>query len=250
MTFTEKEMLSINKTGWNTVAHQFFEGSFEDLEYGLHSPTEAELNLLEEVKGQVILEVGCGSGHTLEYLANRGAKQLWGVDLSSKQIETAKEVVSGFDIPIHFVESPMEEMTGLPNNYFDTAVSIYALGWTVNLEKTLTNIFRALKPGGIFVFSWEHPIHSLVECDEEGRLYFRLSYTSEQTEMHDSWRSVPIVMNYRSMSTYINTLINTGFVIDRVVEEVVIDETCTSKWYSIDKAKMIPPSFTIKCHKS
>lgn len=101
------------------------------------------------------------------------------------------------------------------------------------------------------MFTWEHPIHSLLEY-VDGKLYFRLSYSSEQVEKHESWRSVPIVMNYRKLSTYTNALINTGFVIDKVIEEVRIpdDDTSTAeKWYSAEKARMIPPSFTIKCHK-
>ncbi|WP_350340445.1 class I SAM-dependent methyltransferase [Paenibacillus sp. CCS19] len=47
-----------------------------------------------DISGKVIVEVGCGSGHTLEYLAKRGARELYGVDLSTKQIETARRVTS------------------------------------------------------------------------------------------------------------------------------------------------------------
>lgn len=247
----EKVMLDINKAGWNKVANQFFEGSFDDLQYGSYGPTESELHLLGEIRGRTILEVGCGSGHTLEYFANRGAYELYGVDLSSKQIETARKVVSRCNIPIQFLESPMEDMHDLPENYFDLAVSMYALGWTVNLEKTLKNVFVSLKSGGIFVFTWEHPIHSLLEY-ADGKLYFRLPYVSEQYEKHESWRSVPIVMNYRKLSTYINALISTGFVIDKVIEEARIpdnDHSTAEKWYSAEKARIIPPSFTIRCHK-
>ena len=53
----------------------------------------------------------------------------------------------------------MEENPGLPLEYFDIVYSIYALGWTVDLQKTLSHIHSYLKPGGIFIFSWEHPIH-------------------------------------------------------------------------------------------
>ncbi|GMK37637.1 hypothetical protein PCCS19_06910 [Paenibacillus sp. CCS19] len=72
----------------------FFEGSFSSIIYGVYSPSEEELNLLGDISGKVIVEVGCGSGHTLEYLAKRGARELYGVDLSTKQIETARRVTS------------------------------------------------------------------------------------------------------------------------------------------------------------
>lgn len=46
----------------------------------------------------------------------------------------------------------MEDIPDLPENYFDIAISMYALGWTVDLDKTLNNIFNALKPGGSLFF--------------------------------------------------------------------------------------------------
>lgn len=247
----QREILQINKSGWDQVADQFFEGSFDILQYGPYAPSEEELLLLGEIEDSVILEVGCGSGHTLEYLANRGARELWGVDLSSTQIKTAKEVVSRLDIPITLIESPMEEMPGLPENYFDKAVSLYALGWTVDLPKTLSNIYRSLKPGGSLVFSWEHPIHSVVEYVDE-QLRFRRSYVNEGFEQHDSWRGTPIVMHNRKTSTFMNELIHAGFVIDQVIEDSKVDDkdtTPSSKWYSGVKARIIPATLIIKCHK-
>ncbi|OMF96869.1 class I SAM-dependent methyltransferase [Paenibacillus sp. FSL R7-0337] len=247
----QREMIQINKSGWDKVADQFFEGSFDILDYGDYAPTEEELHLLGQIEDSIILEVGCGSGHTLEYLAKRGARELWGVDLSSSQINTAKEVVSNLGTPVTFIESPMEDIPGLPDSYFDKAVSIYALGWTVNLQKTLSNIHRSLKLGGTLVFSWEHPVHSVVEYANE-QLRFRRSYVIEGFEKHDSWRGTPIVMQYRKVSTFINELINAGFVIDKIIEDSTFDDNDTSnssKWYSNAKARMIPSTLIIKCHK-
>ncbi|SDY00289.1 class I SAM-dependent methyltransferase [Paenibacillus sp. CF384] len=247
-----KDMIQMNKEGWNKVAGQFFEGSFERLSYGTYAPSEEELNLLGTVADCAILEVGCGSGHTLEYLAKRGARELCGVDLSGAQIETARQVVSKLDTPVVLVEAPMEEMSELPENYFDKAVSIYALGWTVDLPRTLSHVHRSLKPGGIFVFSWEHPVHSVVEYSDEV-LKFRRSYVSESFERHEAWRGTPIVMHNRKVSTFINALIGAGFVIDAVIEESEVDEGDTvnpAKWYSGAKARIIPSTLIIKCHKS
>lgn len=195
--------------------------------------------------------MGCGSGHTLEYLAKRGARELWGVDLSSSQINTAKEVVSNLSTPVTFIESPMEDIPGLPDSYFDKAVSIYALGWTVDLPRTLSHIHRSLKAGGTLVFSWEHPLHSVVEYADE-HIRFRRSYLQEGFEKHDSWRGTPIVMHNRKVSTYINELIHAGFVIDKVIEESKFDDhepRHSSKWYSGAKARVIPSTLIIQCHK-
>jgi len=49
MMLSEKEMIEINKSRWNTVAYQFFEGSFNDLKYGSCGPFESGQNLLGEI---------------------------------------------------------------------------------------------------------------------------------------------------------------------------------------------------------
>lgn len=250
---TEEQMLQINKDGWNKVAPQFFEGSFDELGYGLYTPTDEKLGLFGEVQNQVVLEVGSGSGHTLEFFAKNGARELWGVDLSIEQIETAKKVVSRFSsTPINFINAPMENIPNLPNDYFDKAISIYALGWTVDLKKTLSHIHKSLKPNGIFVFSWEHPIHTLLAYEEEKGFVTKGSYLDEGPTTKESWRGVPIVKHKRKVSTYVNALIESGFVIDRIVEEVEIpenDTTLPTNWYSAERAKIVPDTLVIKCHK-
>ncbi len=47
----------------------------------------------------------------------------------------------------------MEEEVDIPKGYFDIVYSIYALGWTSDLRKTLELIHSYVKPGGRFVFS-------------------------------------------------------------------------------------------------
>ena len=39
------------------------------------------------------LELGCGSGHSLRYLAERGARELWGIDLSPVQVAFAEDTL-------------------------------------------------------------------------------------------------------------------------------------------------------------
>lgn len=40
----QKDMLQINKSGWDKVADQFFEGSFDILDYGPYAPKEEDLH--------------------------------------------------------------------------------------------------------------------------------------------------------------------------------------------------------------
>src|SRR5687768_12266767 len=87
-----RRILEINRRGWDRVASMFHGGTALP-EYGPLAPTEDTLELLETSGGVRALELGCGSGHSLRYLAERGASELWGLDLSSVQIGFADETL-------------------------------------------------------------------------------------------------------------------------------------------------------------
>ena len=87
--------LALNRAGWDRVAPSFYGGTALP-EYGPLAPTEDTLRLLELTPGLRALELGCGSGHSLRYLGERGASELWGVDLSPVQVAFAKETLCAF----------------------------------------------------------------------------------------------------------------------------------------------------------
>ncbi|KGR83358.1 class I SAM-dependent methyltransferase [Lysinibacillus odysseyi] len=243
------QMLTINKKGWEKAAERFF-GRTALPEYGPFSKKEDELCLFGEIAGKRVLDIGCGSGHSLQYMGDNGAAELWGIDLSKKQIDTATNVLGNQAGLVKLIESPMEENPGLPDNYFDIVYSIYALGWTIELDQTLSNIQNYLKPGGTFIFSWEHPIHDRLTYQNESFILNK-SYVKEGPELNEAWHS-EVVTYHRKLSTYINALINAGFIIEKVIDDVVLpDETSVDplKWYSTQKAELVPATFIIKATK-
>ncbi|WP_243354691.1 class I SAM-dependent methyltransferase [Bacillus litorisediminis] len=246
---TYHEMLKMNKDSWEKSAERFF-GRTALPEYGPHAPKEDQLYLLGDVFGQIVLDIGCGSGHSLQYMGERQAKELWGLDLTTKQIETARKLLSNQTSRVELFESPMEENPGIPLNYFDIVYSIYALGWTLDLKRTLSNIYQYLKPGGIFIFSWEHPMHDrLIYLDSS--FILNKSYNIEGPEYNEGWHK-SVIIYHRKLSTYINTLIEVGFSIEKVIDDVLLPNESSddpSKWYSTQKAELVPATFIIKASK-
>lgn len=78
-----EDIIETNKNYWNEHADLWF-GTTALPQIGVHFPTEDDLHLFGDVSGKKILEICCGSGHSLLYNARKGAGELWGVDLSSK----------------------------------------------------------------------------------------------------------------------------------------------------------------------
>lgn len=94
-----------------------------------------------------ILEIGCGTGAFSRLLAQR-AERVLAIDLSPQMIRLAK-LCSKFYPRIDFIEG--DAMTYLlPDNQFDCIATIATIHH-LPIEKTLSKIRKALKPGGVFI---------------------------------------------------------------------------------------------------
>lgn len=201
------------------------------------------------VSGKKMLEIGCGSGHSIKYHADRNAGELWGLDISHSQIENAKRYLSAFGYSPKLISSPMEEECGIPTEYFDIAYSIYAIGWTIDLERTVERIASYLKPDGVFIFRWKHPIHFCTAV-KENQVVFEKCYFDESWFVHHVDDGDVLLCN-RKISTYANALAKAGFCIEQIIEQTDA-ETMTLTGEMQDKykkAQKYPLSFVFKARK-
>ena len=246
------EFTSQNEKTWDLVADQFIDACALPV-WGPFGVGD-DLNLLPEITGKTFLEVGCGSGRSIKYLINKGAQKVYGIDISSVQLQEAasfneQEIAQG---KVELIKSPMEEKIDVEP--VDVVCSVYALGWTHDPEATLNNIYSYLKPGGIFIWSWDHKFFKDVKY-RDGKLVVDYSYHEESTVPHENWRksnsSVHIV--YRKTSSWFQLLRNAGFdvigyhepkpkTMDRGSED-------PERYYSIQKAEQIPCTFIFVCRK-
>ncbi|MDN7240953.1 class I SAM-dependent methyltransferase [Planococcus sp. N028] len=247
------EILRQNQRSWNTVAAHF-NGVDALPSFGPFAQTDDELQLFESIQDKKVLDIGCGSGHSLAYMAEQGAAELWGVDFSENQIERASETLQGLQANLHC--AAMEEDIDLPRNYFDIVYSIYAIGWTTDLKETLNLIYSYLKPGGYFLFSWDHPLYAHLQSDQ-GHISLNGSYQEEGMTRYENFKGedAPVAIPKRKFSTYLNSLIQAGFMIEEVVETDVPNQQKNSetevsdRYYSLYKAQKFPTTMIIKARK-
>ena len=83
-----------------------------------------------------MLEICCGSGHSLKYNADRGAGELWGVDLSQNQLDNAAKLLKENGYSANLICAKMEDEMNVPKEYFDYVYSIYGIGWTTDCTQT------------------------------------------------------------------------------------------------------------------
>lgn len=78
-----QEFIEMNKKGWNDLikANKPFSNTILP-EYGpFLKRNEDDINIFDNIKGAKVLDIGCGEGKSLEYLYNKGASEIWGIDI-------------------------------------------------------------------------------------------------------------------------------------------------------------------------
>jgi len=100
------------------------------------------VELLGEVKGQRVLDVGCGDGALTERLVAAGADVV-GIDSSPEMVAAARS--RGIDARTLSVVELMFDRE------FDAVFSNAALHWVHDADRAIASMAAALKPGGRFV---------------------------------------------------------------------------------------------------
>ena len=120
------------------------------------------MTLLDTVKlkpGIKALDIGCGTGFPLLELANRldDKSKVYGIDPWEKAIGRVKEKISLYEITNAEALAATAENLPFENNFFDLIVSNNGINNVQDLDKTLSECHRTLKPGGQFVFTFNLP---------------------------------------------------------------------------------------------
>ena len=242
--------LSENQRGWDGIVAADWGGTHLPV-WGVYIPTEEELGLMAGEPCRRVLEIACGDGRSLLYQSQHGCQELWGLDMSPRQIAKARARLADHGVAAQLFVSPMEVNPGIPPAYFDCVYSVYGLGWTQDLEKTIALAAGYLKPGGAFIFSWDNPILRCIQA-RDGQYVLAHPYADEP-RFENRMRGERVALINWKLSSYINTLIRHGLRIERLVEETRPPEgqaPFTEKYDSPHKAHYLHHTFVIKARKA
>ena len=180
------------------------------------------LELVGDVSGKRVIDLGCGEGRFCRMLAARGAEVL-GVDLQPAFIEYAEARKGERE---KYLVGDMEELQGVPDGAFDLAVSYISLVDVPDMLAAINQAARVLKPGGRLLVANLSPMATAVSTgnwwqrDDKGRkLHYKVDNYSEEGP-----RTLPFgpkfkLTNYHRMfSTTINAFIDAGLTVKRVHE--------------------------------
>ena len=101
-------------------------------------------------QGKTALDVGCGGGLLAEEFAGLGCR-VTGVDPSAESLATARAHAAASGLAIDFVEATGEQLP-FEDGSFDIVYCCDVLEHVDDLQRTLNESARVLKPGGLYMF--------------------------------------------------------------------------------------------------
>jgi len=204
--------------------------------------TPAFFAMLPNVGGLSGLDIGCGEGHNTRLLARSGAR-MTAVDIAEVFIGHAKEAETNEHLRIDYriasaVELPFADST------FDFATGFMSFMDVPETDRVLAEAFRVLKPGGFLQISIAHPCfdtphrRNLRDSNKKTYAIEVGDYFRGRDGEIDEWlfKAAPLEVKHglrkfriprfsRTLSQWLNLVIESGFLLERIEEPRPSDET-------------------------
>ena len=178
-----------------------------------------------------VCDIACGEGYLSRFLAQLGPRVVIGIDTSSALIDIATQRSNAANLSYRVDDA--QYLRTFSDASVDIAVSQLAIMDIPDHRALFRSVRRVLRAGGTFVFSllhpcFETPFHApdespfLVDTHGTAIAYIVRRYTSE-----GFWQSGGTGVRghmgayHRTLSTLLNNLLASGFLLERLDEPVV-----------------------------
>jgi len=209
--------------------------------YREHFNNPAFFEFIGDLSGKTVLDAGCGEGYNTRLLASSGAR-MTGVDISERMIELARQEEQREPLGVRYELASFSDLGIFDDAAFDAVVSSMALMDGPDFEGAVKEIFRVLRPGGELMFSIIHPCFMTrglgwIREEDENAVKITVSDYFAREPWVEHWRfsKAPGSENVepfavprfpRTLSDYLNALIEAGFVLKRIQEPRPSQEMC------------------------
>jgi len=137
--------MKIDKNVWDKIFREkgkFFEKPHRDL--------PKIIKLLKKQKAKKVLDLGCGTGRHVVYLAQKGF-EVYGTDISKTAVGMTKKWLKSEGLTGKIITQDMAERLPFPSGLFDAVISVQVIhhGRIDVIRKTIKEIGRVTSPGGL-----------------------------------------------------------------------------------------------------
>jgi SAM-dependent methyltransferase len=179
-------------------------------------------NILPDLNGKRVLDLGCGYGWHCRYAIENKAKEVIGVDISEKMLQKAISMTNETN-NIKYIHKPIEEVE-FNSKSFDVVISSLALHYIKLYDKLVNKIYKWLDKDGFFSFSVEHPIFTAygnqdwIYSEKKEILHWPVDNYFYEGKRNAIFLGENVIKYHRTLTTYLNALLKNGFKIIDVIE--------------------------------
>ena len=174
--------------------------------------TDVIFNLLGEIKGKTVLDVGCGTGYLSRKMAKKGVF-VTGVEPAEGLFQFCVKKEKKEKLGIKYLQRDLSELSEFENK-FGVVVSNMVFMDIPDFKKAIKNCVKALKKNGIFVFSISHP--AFPGSDSEWR---ELGYVKISNYFNPEPKQERFGFTFeRPISDYVNFVFDSGCILEKMIE--------------------------------
>ncbi|MFD8823702.1 class I SAM-dependent methyltransferase [Streptomyces sp. NPDC059605] len=190
---------------WNGFPREAMEAMDPDGDFAKrHLVNPVLLRMLGDLRGRSVLDAGCGQGYFSRMLAGRGAR-VTAVEPTDAMLGYAREREEVLRQGIRYVQA---DLARLPERIggFDAVVCSMVLASVPDWKPAMRACVRAVRPGGLFVFSVNHPAFEQLLTTWRTHGAHRSDRYLEEYEIPQPYASD----FHRPLSAYLNELASLG----------------------------------------
>lgn len=246
----------VRKT-WDEMACGYSRFISDEFSYVKMVEMPAIMELLGDVNGKLVLDLGCGSGEYALALARKGAK-VTGLDISQKCLDLVQEKAKRDNVDVDLLCGSISDLS-ICKKQFDLVFSSTTMHYVKDIGAVFRQANGLLKKDGTFLLSVVHPFYTatypLADYKNVDKYAtFGLRYFSHNVRKYvPPWAKYCTVNHcicyHHTVEDYFNALAEAGFAIESLAEPKplqVLKEKHPRRFYEM----MNTPVFMIfKCAK-
>lgn len=252
------------KIDWNSMAKAYEEFNNAEDSYSFNIEWPCIKELLPDLKGKTVLDLGCGTGIFTFLLEKCNPDKLLGIDLSEEMLQIAKEKAEKSNSDAEFILHDAATCGEVVEEPVDFIFSSTTSHYIKDLGQLFENVSKSLKAGGECIFSIIHPVYSAMYPiehadgsypeDEEWNVRYldksMRAYIQPWLEYNDEYENHLSKSYHHTFADYMNAIIGAGLSIEKVCEPMPPEEWKESQPYRYEGFVESPVYMIIKMRKN
>jgi SAM-dependent methyltransferase len=166
-----------------------------------------------------VLELGCGAAAGARWLEGQGADVI-GLDLSTGMLRQAQDGAKRTGISVPLVQADALALPFAAETFDSVCTAFGVVPFVTDTEAVMREVFRVLRPGGVWVYATYHPMRWIFKDDPgEDGLSVVNSYFDRRPYVEQDLTGTPTYLEqHRTLGDHVRALVAAGFVLRDLIE--------------------------------